>query len=71
MAAPAAAAVAGNSGDEYEDAYMYSYYYGGEDAPAAPTPPRTGSTDAWELLGKLSSTLEDFRQTAADSPRDA
>ena len=49
---------------------MYSYYYGGEDAPAAPPGPRTGSTDAWELLGKLSSTLEDFRQTAADSPRD-
>ena len=57
------------SGDEYEDAYLYSYYYGGEEAPSEPGP-RTGSADAWELLGKLSSTLEDFRQTAADSPRD-
>ena len=67
--APAAAAGGGCSGDEYEDAYLYSYYYGGEPAPAEPAP-RTGSTEAWELLGKLSSTLDDFRQAAADSPRD-
>ena len=43
---PAAADAAVYSGDDYEDAYMYSYYYyAGEGAAAAPEHPQTGSVE--------------------------